>query len=344
MQPSKTLCVMPVDLRRLVAKLNETTRSALESAAALCLSRTHYDIEIEHYLLKLMETSSGDVPLILKHFQINVSRLYGELSAALDRFKTGNARTPSFSPSLVHLLRESWALGSLNLGAERIRSGFTLLALAGDEDLRRLAPAELQRLDAITLERDFTLVTAGSIEIPRVLPPPETASVRIFISYRREDSQVFTGRIRDRLQVALEVQKVLIDSDSIEPGALFPVWIEENVKMCDVFLAVIGKRWLRIVDSEGRRRLDNELDWVRLEIAAALKHGKTVIPCLIDGARMPRVKDVPEELGGLLVRQALPISHQSFDNDMRALAQLLRSAARSAAASSGGTVPGSSES
>ena len=293
------------------------------------MSRAHYDVEIEHYLLKLVDSPGIDPPLIFERFQIDTGRLNRELISVLDRLKSGNGRGPSLSPSLVRLLRESWMLASLNLGADGIRTGVTLLALVADDELKRLAPKELYKIDASTLEREFTLITAGSIEVPIVLPRAEVAPVRIFISYRREDSQVFTGRVKDRLMVALEIGKVLIDSDSIEPGALFPHWIEENIKMCDVLLVVMGKRWLRILDSEGRRRLDNELDWVRLEIAVALKHGKRVIPCLIDGAKMPQAKDMPEDLHGLLVRQALTITHQNFDNDMRALADVLRSAARS---------------
>src|SRR5215472_1726991 len=89
---------MSVDLRSLIGKLNDTTRGALESAAGLCLSRTHYDIEIEHFLLKLLEAPDTDFASILPEFGIDRTRLTAELSRSLDKLKTGNARTPAFIP------------------------------------------------------------------------------------------------------------------------------------------------------------------------------------------------------------------------------------------------------
>src|SRR5512132_1449725 len=105
---------MSVNLKSLIGKLNDTTRGALESAAGLCLSRTHYDIEIEHLLSKLLEAPSSDFAVIVREFNLDRARLAAELSAALDRLKTGNGRTPAFSPSLVKTLGESWTLASVD--------------------------------------------------------------------------------------------------------------------------------------------------------------------------------------------------------------------------------------
>src|ERR1700724_3004131 len=102
---------MASNLRALIGKLNSTTRNALEGAAGLCLSRTHYDIEIEHYLMKLLDSSSNDTASILKHFEVDVSRFSGELTRALDRLKSGNARTPGLSPTVIKMLTESCTLG-----------------------------------------------------------------------------------------------------------------------------------------------------------------------------------------------------------------------------------------
>src|SRR5262249_37716320 len=85
--------IMAVNLKGLIGKLNEPTRNALEAAAGFCLARTHYDIEIEHYLSKLLETTDGDVPRIFKHFGVNSSRLASDLTRTLDKLKSGNART-----------------------------------------------------------------------------------------------------------------------------------------------------------------------------------------------------------------------------------------------------------
>ena len=89
---------MGLNLKSLISKLNDPARSALEGAAGLCLSRTHYDIEIEHFLTKLLDSASGDFAAILKHFEVDKSRLTAELSRSMDKLKSGNARTPAISP------------------------------------------------------------------------------------------------------------------------------------------------------------------------------------------------------------------------------------------------------
>ena len=158
---------MNVNLKSLIGKMDDTTRGALEAAAGLCLSRTHYDIEIEHFLTKLLDQQDSDFAHILKHFGVDKSRLTGELNRALDKFKTGNARTPSFSPSLVKLFTTAWNLGSLEYGGNQIRSGFAILALLGDEELSRIArefSRELQTIQPETLRRDFLNIVAGSPE------------------------------------------------------------------------------------------------------------------------------------------------------------------------------------
>src|SRR6185437_10060121 len=158
---------MNVNLKWLIARMNDTTRSALEAAAGLCLSRTHYDIEIEHFLTKLLDQQDGDLAHILKHFGADKSRFTAELSRALDKLKTGNARTPSFSPSLVKLFTSAWSLGSLEYGGTQIRSGFAIVALLADEELSRIArdfSRELQTIQPETLRRDFLNVVAGSPE------------------------------------------------------------------------------------------------------------------------------------------------------------------------------------
>ena len=108
---------MSINLRALIGKLNHATRSALEAAAGLCLSRTHYDVEIEHYLMKLLDASEGDVAFILKHFGVDRARLSAELTRSLDKLKSGNARNPSLSPTLVKMFTEAWTIGSVDYGA-----------------------------------------------------------------------------------------------------------------------------------------------------------------------------------------------------------------------------------
>ena len=164
---------MPVNLRSLIEKLNDTTRSTLEAAAGLCLSRTHYDIEIEHYLLKLLDSSNSDFAAIAKHFEINKSHLAAELTRSVDKLKSGNARTPALSPTVRQMLTEAWILGSIDFGADRIRSGFTVLALATHEELARLmrdVSKEFAKIGSESLRKNFAEIVTLSIE--EVAPAP----------------------------------------------------------------------------------------------------------------------------------------------------------------------------
>jgi type VI secretion system protein VasG len=158
---------MAVNLRALIGKLNDTTRNALEAAAGLCVSRTHYDVEVEHYLMKLLDSSSADLSAILKQFEVDKSRLAAELTRSLDKLKSGNARNPALSPTLRNMLAEAWTLGSIDYGANRVRSGFTILALAADEDLSRMmreVSREFQKINVDSLRKDFQQITAASSE------------------------------------------------------------------------------------------------------------------------------------------------------------------------------------
>ncbi len=111
---------MNVNLKGLVSKLNATCRIALEAGAGLCVARTHYEVDMEHFLLKLTESVDSDISAILRHFEIDTSRVQGDLTRALDRMKSGNARNPALSPRLVKLLSEAWSVSSLDYGASQI--------------------------------------------------------------------------------------------------------------------------------------------------------------------------------------------------------------------------------
>jgi tetratricopeptide (TPR) repeat protein len=139
-------------------------------------------------------------------------------------------------------------------------------------------------------------------------------SGQIFISYRREDSSASAGRLYDRLLVRLPNNQIFIDVD-LDPGIDFVEAIETSVGSCDVLIAVLGKRWLLSSDEEGKRRLDNTEDFVRVEIATALKRNIRVIPVLVDGASMPRSNDLPDDLKLLARRNALEVSHNRFNAD-----------------------------
>jgi type VI secretion system protein VasG len=169
---------MPANLRSLIGKLNDPARKAMEAAAGLCLSRTHYDIEVEHFLMKALDSADGDLSPILRHFEIDKSRLTGELSRSLDKLKTGNARTPALSPSLMKMLTEAWTIGSLDFGAAQIRTGFIVLALATNDELVRLMreiSKEFQKIQGEALRKDFTALVSGSLEEAAMARAEESA-------------------------------------------------------------------------------------------------------------------------------------------------------------------------
>ena len=167
-----------IDLKALVGRLNEPCRRALEAAAGLTLSRTHYNVEIEHWLLKLADAADGDIAAIMRHYEVDQARFNVDLNRALDRMKTGNARAPSLSPEIVDLAKQAWLMASVEHGLSRLRSGHLLWALLADETLARRArevSGQLLRIPAEALKRDFAAVTANSSEAASATTSPEGA-------------------------------------------------------------------------------------------------------------------------------------------------------------------------
>lgn len=124
---------------------------------------------------------------------------------------------------------------------------------------------------------------------------------KVFISYRREDSIAYAGRVCDRLQAHFGKGQVFMDIDTLEPGEDFVEVLERTVSACDVLIAIIGRQWLSAKDEDGKSRLDNPEDFVRLEITAALNRGIRVIPALVGGGSMPSPPMCLSRLKGLPV-------------------------------------------
>lgn len=142
----------------------------------------------------------------------------------------------------------------------------------------------------------------------------------IFISYRRDDSRAQTGRIYDHLESHFGRNRVFIDVDSIPLGVEFPQRLDQAVKRCQVFLAIIGSKWLAVTNDAGQRRIDSPTDWVRLEIEAALRHEIPIIPVLVDGGTMPNADLLPGDLKSLPKWQTSKIRHDpDFRRDIRRL-------------------------
>ena len=145
----------------------------------------------------------------------------------------------------------------------------------------------------------------------------------IFISYRRADSGDTARRLHEFLGARFGEASVFIDVETIEAGADFAEAIDTTVRLSDGLVAVIGTTWLTAADAEGRRRLDDPADWVRLEIATALARGVKVIPVLVDGARMPAERELPGSLAALARHQALDLRGARFEEDAGRLATAL---------------------
>ncbi len=156
-----------IDLRSLVARLDEPCRKALEAAAGLTLSRSHYNVEVEHYFLKLLDIQDSDLAACLTHYGVDAGILAADLNRVLDRLKTGNNRPPALAPHIVTLAREAWLLASLGGGASRIRSGHLLAALLSDESLAALAreaSTQFARISPESLRNDLDKITADTGE------------------------------------------------------------------------------------------------------------------------------------------------------------------------------------
>jgi len=141
---------------------------------------------------------------------------------------------------------------------------------------------------------------------------------KIFINYRREDSRGEARGLFDRLSIRFP-RRVFMDVSVLDPGVDFVQAIDKEVSGCDAFVVVIGKDWLTSKDSNGQRRLDDPQDFVRLEIASALKRNIPVIPALVGGAAMPTVTDLPADLHPLTRRNAVYLTDQGWDDDVHRL-------------------------
>ena len=158
--------MITVDIKSLLGRLNSYCRRCLEGAAGLCVSRTHYEVTVEHFLAKVLEDPQADVPLILRQLDIDPGRVEKTGGQAIEEFKTGNAAKPVFSPLLMELFQEAWLIGSVDLEAGRIRSGAVLMALVNNPT-QFATGSYIDLLSGISrdgLVSQFWTIEKGSIE------------------------------------------------------------------------------------------------------------------------------------------------------------------------------------
>jgi hypothetical protein len=154
--------------------------------------------------------------------------------------------------------------------------------------------------------------------------PTEVEPV-FFISYRREEAIWPAQSLKDGLKKRFGTESVFMDLQSIYPGQHWAVRIRQAIASCNIELVLIGRRWLGAEDEKGDRRIDNPDDWVRREVAEALQAPDvSVVPILLDGAEMPKVDQLPQELSELPARNAFPLSAARWEDELDELVEALR--------------------
>ncbi len=164
--------MISVDIKALLSRLNPLCATAMEGAAGLCVSRTHYEVTVEHFLSRLLEESQSDLVPIFRQFDLDPAKVKRTVDQVIEEFRTGNAARPVLSPLLLEWIQEAWLVASVDLGEGRIRSGALLLAL-----LTRSAQfSEGRHMDLLrTIGRESLLSQFGTIvrTSPENAPPAE---------------------------------------------------------------------------------------------------------------------------------------------------------------------------
>lgn len=156
-----------VDLNKLFDRLSPLSSRTLELAIATCVKRTNYNVELEHWLMVLGDSSDSDYVRILESFEVDFSRLKEDLTKNLDRLKTGNAKSPSLSPDVVELATEAWTMATINYSAGQVRSGHLLLALLSNDSFRRSAVSasrQFEKINSEALSKSIVEICADTAE------------------------------------------------------------------------------------------------------------------------------------------------------------------------------------
>lgn len=284
------------NLEVLVEKLNPMCRATLMEAAALSLSLKHEEVDIEHLFLKLSAVEGGDLPAILAHYDVSISRVESELTAALEKLKGKNERTPGLSRRIQDLLEKAWLLSSCSYGADNIRSGHLLVALLIDRSLSALAQQsskELGRIDGDDLKN----------RLPHLVPPTEGKPAETTAAQAAETAK----RIRT-------------------PGLdQYTVNVTERAKMGQID-AVLGRdaEIRQMIDILLRRRQNNPI------LTGEAGVGKTAVvegfACRVAAGEVPEpLKEVEVRMLDISLLQAGASMKGEFENRLKTVIQEVKS-------------------
>lgn len=159
--------MIEIDLKKLFDRLSPIACKGLEYATSLCMTRANYNVEVEHWLFKLLDQADSDFVRILESYEVDLAKLQTDLTRSLDRLRTGNAKSPALSPDILDLTKEAWTLASIDYGVAQIRSGHLLIALLCHESLRREVlgvSLEFEKISAPALRKSLNEICADTAE------------------------------------------------------------------------------------------------------------------------------------------------------------------------------------
>jgi type VI secretion system protein VasG len=161
--------MLTVDIKSLLMRLNDYSAAGMQAAAGLCVSRTHYEITIEHLIAKLFDNPNSDWPLAFARLNVDAAKVVRAIEATLEDFKIGNAAKPVFSPLLLELIQDAWLISSIDLEEKKVRSGAILLAFLSKPTFFASGRYSdlIKSISRDALANGFWTITKGSIEIDR---------------------------------------------------------------------------------------------------------------------------------------------------------------------------------